>query len=150
MITIRTSLLLSAILALPLIGSGQMPGMTPWWDGPIAQNLGLSDDQSKQIREVVRESRGQLIQLRGAVQSAEADLRDEMNQDKVDSRKAEAAIDKAVAARAELTRAVSLMTLKLRMTLTVDQWRELQRRQARPAGGPGMRRPGGLGRSMKP
>jgi Spy/CpxP family protein refolding chaperone len=116
--------------------------LTPWWDGPIARDLGLSDEQNKQIREVVRASRTRLIELGGAVQSAEADLRDEMNDEKVDSGKAEAAIEKVVTARAELTRAVSLMSLKLRMILTAAQWQELQKRQSRPAGGPGMRRPG--------
>jgi Spy/CpxP family protein refolding chaperone len=138
--TFRFSLLLGAVFALPMIVSAQ--GMTPWWDRPIAKDLGLSDEQNKQIREVVRASRNRLIELRGAVQSAEAELRDEMNDEKVDSGQAEAAIEKVVAARAELTRAVSLMSLKLRMILTAAQWQELQKRQARPAGVPGMRRPG--------
>jgi Spy/CpxP family protein refolding chaperone len=140
MTTFRFSLLLGAVFLLPMILSAQ--GMTPWWDRPIARDLGLSDEQNKQIHEVVRASRNRLIELRGAVQSAEGELRDEMNDEKVDSSKAEAAIEKVVAARADLTRAVSLMSLKLRIILTAAQWQELQKRQARPAGGPGMRRPG--------
>lgn len=140
MTTFRFNLLLGAVLVLPIVVWAQ--GMTSWWDGPIARDLGLSDEQNKQIREVVRASRTRLIELGGAVQSAEADLRDEMNDEKVDSGKAEAAIEKVVTARAELTRAVSLMSLKLRMILTAAQWQELQKRQSRPAGGPGMRRPG--------
>ncbi len=146
--TFRFILTLGAILAMPKIVPAQMPWMSPWWDSPIARDLGLSDDQSRQIRAIVRESRDHLFQLRGAVQAAEADLSDEMNAEKVDSGRAEAAIDKLVAARSELTRAVSLMSLKLRMTLTAAQWQELEKRQTRP-GARLQRRPGGPGRQMK-
>jgi Spy/CpxP family protein refolding chaperone len=149
MTTFRFTLLLGAVLALPMTATAQMSGMIPWWDRPIARDLGLSDEQNRQIRDVVRESRTRLIQLRGAVESAEADLKDVMNEEKVDSPKAEAEIEKVVAARAELTRAVSLMSLKLRMTLTAAQWQELQKRQGRPAAGPGMRRPG-RGGALRP
>ncbi|HYK92286.1 MAG TPA: Spy/CpxP family protein refolding chaperone [Acidobacteriota bacterium] len=139
----RFYLLLCAVLAVPSISRAQVSGMTPWWDGPIARDLGLSDEQNRQIRDIVTESRGRLMELRTAVQSAEAGLRAELNAEKVDSGRAEAAIEKVVTARADLSRAVSLMTLKLRLTLTAAQWQELERRQARPGGRPGMRRPGG-------
>jgi Spy/CpxP family protein refolding chaperone len=145
MIPFRFRLLLGALLAVPIIASAQIEGTAPWWDGPVARDLGLSDNQNRQIRQVVRDSRGRLIELRAEVQKAEADLRDEMNSERVDSPRAEAAIEKVVAARSELMRAVSLMSLKLRMTLTAGQWQELQKRQARPIGGPALRRPRALG-----
>lgn len=110
----------------------QVPGMWNWWDGPIAQDLNLSDEQKKQIRAIVRESRDRLIQSRGAVEAAEAELHDEMNEDKVDSRKSEAAIERVVKSRSELTRSVSQMSLKLRLILTPAQWQELQKRERRP------------------
>ncbi len=147
----RHGLLLAAVLALPAVARAQGVGMIPWWDRPIAANLGLSDDQNRQIREVVRGSRDHLIELRAAVQKAEAGLRDDMNDEKVDPQKAEAAIDKVVAARAELMRAVSQMSLKLRMVLTLQQWQELERRQQRMPGAG--RRGGGMGgteRSRRP
>lgn len=150
MTAFRFTLLLGVVLALPMIATAQMPGMIPWWDRPIARDLGLSDEQNRQIRDVVRESRDRLIELRGSVDRAEAELRDEMNEERVDSRKAEAAIEKVVAARSEVMRAVSLMSLKLRMTLTAAQWQELQKRQGRPAAGPGMRRPGRGGTPRPP
>jgi Spy/CpxP family protein refolding chaperone len=109
--------------------SAQAPGMTAWWDRPVARDLGLSDEQKKQIRETVRESRDRLFQLRGSVQAAEADLRDEMNAEKVDSARAAAVIDRVVAARGELMKAVSRMSLQLRMILTAEQWQELQKRE---------------------
>ena len=117
-----------------LAGSTSLPAqarMWNWWDGPIAQDLNLSEEQKKQIREIVRESRERLIQSRGAVEAAEAALQDEMNEDKVDSRKAEAAIERVVKSRSELTRSVSQMSLKLRLILLPAQWQELQKRERR-------------------
>jgi Spy/CpxP family protein refolding chaperone len=127
---------LQCLIVVFLAGStpllAQVPGMWNWWDGPIAQDLDLSEEQKKQIRAIVRESRDRLIQSRGAVEAAEAELKDEMNEDKVDGRKAEAAIERVVKSRSELTRAVSQMSLKLRLILTPAQWQELQKRERRP------------------
>lgn len=115
----------------------QAPGLFPWWDGPIVRDLGLSEDQNRQIRTTVREWRDRIIQLRGAVESAEAALKDEMDADQVDERRAKEGIEKVIATRAELTRAVSQMSLKLRLVLSPAQWQELQKRQPRPPG-PGL------------
>jgi len=124
------------IAAMLLAGAKPLPAQVPrmwnWWDGPIAQDLNLSEEQKKQIRAIVRESRDRLIQSRGAVEAAEAELQDEMNEDKVDSRKAEAAIERVVKSRSELTRSVSQMSLKLRLILSPAQWQELQKRERRP------------------
>lgn len=135
-----------ALAALPILAQqppmvqqppmGQSPrGMFPWWDSPLAKDLNLTDDQTKQIRATVQEYRSRLIDLRGAVEKAELNLEDQFNEDNVDARKANDAIDKLVAARGDLTRAFSQMSLKLRGVLTADQWRELQKR--RPPMGPG-------------
>lgn len=114
----------------------QVPGMFPWWESPLAKELGLSDDQDSRIRAIAREFRPRLIQMRAQVETAEGDLRDEMNVEDVDAAKASEAIDRVVGARAALTREVSLMSLQMRMTLTSAQWQELQKRQPRPEGGP--------------
>ena len=137
----------AALLAASMPLRAQIPGTWNWWDGPIDRDLNLNEEQNKQIRAIVRESRDHLIQLRGAVESAEAELRDEMNEDKVDSRKAEAAIERVVKSRSELMRAVSQMSLKLRLILTPAQWQELQKRERRPPGPPpgNMRGPGHRG-----
>ena len=121
-------------LMLPLAASAQGQGdrieLTPWWDRPIVQTLKLSDEQRKQIRAIIRDSRDRLIQLRAAVQSAEASLADEFGEDAINKSKADAAIDKLVAARAELMKAVSQMSLKLRQVLTYQQWQRLAKRGA--------------------
>jgi Spy/CpxP family protein refolding chaperone len=115
----------------------QTPGMFPWWDSPVARDLALNEQQSDQIRAAVRAARGQLVQLQGTVQRAETDLRGEMNQDRVDPQRASDAIERVVAARSELMRAVSQLSLNLRLILTSAQWQELQKREAqRPMQGP--------------
>lgn len=113
-------------------GRRPKPEMTAWWDQPIVRDLGLSDEQNRQIRTIVAESRDRLIQLRGAVDSAEAVLRDLMDEEKVDTRKAEAAIEKVVTTHADMMREVSQMSLKLRVILTSTQWQELEKRESQP------------------
>ena len=143
-------ILLAAILVGASAPAGaQIPGMFNWWDGPIAKDLKLTEEQNKQIRATVRESRDRLIKLRAEVESAEGELSDQMNEEKVDPGKAEAAIERVIKARSDLTRAVSQMSLKLRIILTTAQWQELQKREVRPrgplrgpdGGGPGRRPP---------
>jgi Spy/CpxP family protein refolding chaperone len=124
------------VLVLPMLASAQGkakgPEMSRWWERPVVRDLGLSNDQDRQVRTIVRESRDRLIQLRGAVDSAESALSDEMGEEKVDPKKAEAAIERVVATRGELMRAIAQMSLKLRLILTSSQWHELEKREAEP------------------
>ena len=138
---ILTGLLLSMIAIAAAMAFPQSPGMHPWWDGPVAKDLGLSDDQTQQIRATVRESRNLMIQFRAAVETAEGELKDEMNNVPVDLGKANDAIEKVIRARSDLMRAVSQMSLKLRTILTASQWQELQRREPQRSM-PGMQRYG--------
>ena len=114
------------------MAQGPGPGIFPWWDSPIARDLHLSDAQNKQIGAILKEFRPQITQLRATLENAEGDLSDAMNEDNVDSAKANVVIEKVIAARSEMARAVSKMSLRLRLVLTASQWRELQRRQPRP------------------
>jgi Spy/CpxP family protein refolding chaperone len=119
-------------LLLPVAASAQGQGdrieLAPWWDRPVVQTLRLSAEQREQIRAIIRDSRDRLIQLRAAVQSAEAALADEFAEETINKSKADMAIDKVVTARAELMRAVSQMSLKLRQVLTYRQWQRLAKR----------------------
>jgi Spy/CpxP family protein refolding chaperone len=116
-------------------GQGPGPGMGmrgnafPWWDSPIVQDMKLSDDQQKQIRDTVRDYRSKLIELRAALEKAEGELNDVYEDEKIDQRKAIEAIEHVVTARSDLTRTFSQMSLKLRAVLTLDQWRELEKRR---------------------
>ena len=93
------------------------------------------------------------------MEKAEGNLDDFFNTEgTTDPRRANEAIDRLAAARAELTKVVSQMSLKLRGVLTAQQWQELQRRgpgrgpgrfdgKIGPDGGPpGLRRFGSAGR----
>src|ERR1700677_4051514 len=114
--------------------------MRPWWDSSVTRDLNLSDAQTKQIRTTVQEFRGRMMDLRETVNKAETDLQSAFNEDPVDQKKANDAIDHLVAARGELMRATSQMDLKLRTVLTAQQWQELQNRQRSwPGPGPGRR-----------
>jgi len=107
-----------------------------WWNSPIVQNMDLSETQRKDIRGTVRQYRGHLLDLREAVQRADNDLEIALNENPLDQRKANEAIERLATARGELTRTLSQMTLRLRTILTNEQWQELQKRQAQRRGAP--------------
>jgi Spy/CpxP family protein refolding chaperone len=127
-------LVVAGCLLLPAAVSAQQkakgPEMSRWWERPVVRDIGLSAEQDRQVRAIVRESRDRLIQLRGAVDSAESALSDEMNEERVDPKKAEAIIERVVTTRGELMRAIAQMSLRLRVILTTAQWRELEKREA--------------------
>jgi Spy/CpxP family protein refolding chaperone len=127
------------ILVLPALLCAQpLRGPRPWWDSAVARDLNLTEAQNNQIRATVQEFRGRMSELRDAVNISEKAVEAAFNEDPVDQRKANDAIDRLANARGELTKAVSQMDLKLRMILTAQQWQELQERQrSRP---PGFRR----------
>jgi Spy/CpxP family protein refolding chaperone len=152
------------ILAVPAALCAQGRGaMFPWWENPVVNSLDLTDTQRGQIREVVREYRGKMFEVRAAVDKAESELEEVFNDESIDQRKGDEAIDRLVKARSEMTKAVSEMSLRLRAVLTPQQWQDLQKRQQdQPGigrdvgrgtgrgpdrGGPGRRRGGPKGRS---
>lgn len=139
--------LLLLCLAFLLPAEAQPPrAYFPWWESPLARELNLSDEQREKIGAIVRESRPSLIDKRAAVEKAEAEIEDLFAEPVLDQAKAQQAIDRLVAARSELTRAFTELSLKLRMVLTQEQWKELQQRRARwrpPREGPGPQGPPG-------
>ena len=145
----RKWILAAALLPAVMFAQGQRQGPawweSPWWNSPLVQNLDLSEAQRKEIRTTVREYRGHLMDLREAVQRADGDLEIALGEGTLDQRKANEAIEHLASARAELTRTLSQMTLRLRTILTNKQWQELQKRQAERRPGPlgGRRGPGG-------
>jgi Spy/CpxP family protein refolding chaperone len=130
------ALLAFALLIAPL-ASAQAPRQRPWWESPIVNKLDLSDAQTKQITATVSDYREKLRDLRAAVNRAEAGLESVFNEDPVDQKKANDAIEQISNARTELFRTTSQMDLKLRTVLTAQQWQELRSQQGRgprPAG----------------
>jgi Spy/CpxP family protein refolding chaperone len=116
------------LLGLPLLA--QPPrGFFAWWDSPVVRDLNLSEDQQKQIKSAVREYRTKLIDLRASAEKADAEMEEAFNDEPFDQRRASEAVEKVVVARGELTRGLSMMGVRLRSTLTPDQWKELQKRR---------------------
>ena len=124
--------MLWAQAAAPAAARAQGPAWweSAWWNGPLVQNLDLTEAQRKEIRNTVREYRGHLLDLREAAQRTDEDLDALLNASPLDRRKATEAIERLANARAELTRTLSQMTLRLRTILSDEQWQELQQRAA--------------------
>ncbi len=121
----RTLAVFTLIAGLSLFGQA-VKG--PWWNGPTIRALNLSPAQMQQMRITIREYRPRLQDLRANVQRAEQDLQTEFDRDPVNTQRANAAIERLVSARAELTREVSQMGLRLRVILTARQWQEVEKR----------------------
>jgi Spy/CpxP family protein refolding chaperone len=118
------------VLLFAAAASAQLPrNLYPWWSKPVAQELNLSFEQKRQVRDTIQAYRPRLVELRARVDRAEADLETQFNQQPVDTRRANDAIYRLASARADLTRTLSQMSLKLRTVLTQQQWEELQRRR---------------------
>jgi len=107
-------------------------GMGAFWKNPeVAKQLGLSDDQAKTIQAAFQEHRRKLVDLRAAVERAEIAVQESMEADKVDASKSLGLADAVIAARGQLQREFSLMILKVRTTLTRDQWQKLHEMRPR-------------------
>jgi Spy/CpxP family protein refolding chaperone len=133
------TVVLFAVLSASLALAQPPRDLYPWWDLPVSKEIGLTDDQRARVEKVVREYRNKLIDLRGALEKAEADLGDAFNEENFDLKRASEAADRVAKSRADLSAAMSQMSVRLRSVLTVQQWRELQRRrphQTQPHVGP--------------
>ena len=102
-----------------------------WWASPVVRDMNLSPDQLQKIRATVREFRPQLIDLRANAQKAELDVEDAFNDDNFDAKRATDAVDRLLTARSELGKTLAQLSLRLRASLTAEQWRELQKRKPR-------------------
>lgn len=133
-----TVLVPAALLAQP----PQPRGPRPWWDKEVAKELNLTDAQKQQMTQIRQDFTPRMASMRDEVNKAEAAVDAAFNEDPVDQNKASEAISQLAAARGELTKAVSQMELKLRMTLTAQQWQQLNHRGRGqwPGAGPRRRR----------
>jgi Spy/CpxP family protein refolding chaperone len=100
----------------------------PWWSNKIiVQQLDLTPPQVRQIRAAVTEAQPHLLEVRAKVLRAEQGLEDQFNSDPVDQNKTNQALEQLIAARTDLTRSLTELSLKLRVLLTAQQWQQLQR-----------------------
>src|SRR5579884_815779 len=99
-----------------------------WWTGQTMRELNLNAEQVGRMRATLREYRPRLVELRSTVQKAEQDLETVFNTEPVDTQKANDTITRLVTARADLTRTLSELGLKLRAVLTLQQWQQVEKR----------------------
>jgi Spy/CpxP family protein refolding chaperone len=121
--------LLVLAVALSALSLAQMPqSLYPWWSNKIiVQQLDLTPPQVRQIRAAVTEAQPHLLEVRAKVLRAEQGLEDQFNSDPVDQTKTNQALEQLIAARTDLTRSLTELSLKLRVLLTAQQWQQLQR-----------------------
>jgi Spy/CpxP family protein refolding chaperone len=139
----KTTWLAGVMMALTLLAGGAAAQMSrsffPWWEMPFTRDLNLNDSQRQQIREILRENRSKMIDLRAALEKAEGEVEDLFEDANIDQKRAAEVVDRMVAARDNMTRHFTLMSLQMRRLLTNEQWKDLQARRSRFEN---MRRPG--------
>lgn len=124
-----------------------------WWNNPeMAQKLGITDQQKKQMDDIFLQHRLKLIDLNANLEKQETLLHPLIEADQPDETRILAQIDTVAQARAELEKANARMLFDIRKALTPDQWQKLKamreehhdgamKRDWRGPGGPGS--PGG-------
>jgi Spy/CpxP family protein refolding chaperone len=98
-----------------------------WWNNPaVIDKLKLSEEQRKQMDEILLNHREKLIDMRAAVEKAELQLEPLVGADQPNEAQILGQIDKVAQARAELEKANARFLLALRAKLTPEQWKELK------------------------
>lgn len=98
-----------------------------WWDNAdTAQQVGITDDQKKQMDDIFQQHRLQLIDLNAALQKQEVMLHPLIEADQPDEAKVLSQIDAIAQARADLEKANARMLFDIRKTLTPEQWQKLK------------------------
>ena len=124
----KLACLLLALTFFPTISPGQNRASFPWWNSPVIADIGLREEQSQKIRQIVRSYRSRLLDARNTTRKAEEDLDDLLNDSTVTSEGAKPIIERLSAARATSSRVFLEMSVQLRSVLTLEQWRTLIRR----------------------
>jgi Heavy-metal resistance len=119
---------LTVLLLGSLAGFGQNRAQFPWWNSPVASDIGLNKAQVVRIRQIVRSYRDRLFDARNNVSKAEAALDDLMNDQEMSAEAAKPVIERVASARASSTRVFLEMSVQLREVLTLDQWKQLVQR----------------------
>jgi Spy/CpxP family protein refolding chaperone len=111
-----------------VFASAQNRANFPWWNSPVASDIGLSANQVTRIRQIVRSYRDRLFDARNNVQKAEAALDDIMNDGEMNADAAKPVIERVASARANSSRVFLEMSTHIREVLTLEQWRQLVQR----------------------
>jgi Spy/CpxP family protein refolding chaperone len=119
-----------------------------WWENPrLVNQIGLTDEQQDQIREVVYQHARRMIDLKADVDKAGLDLAESVDQQEFDPAPVRAAYSVFQTARKKLENERFEMLLEVRQILTYEQWQKIEEikqriKQNRPQQ---QRRPGDRG-----
>jgi Spy/CpxP family protein refolding chaperone len=116
------------LFVLSLVAPAQNRAQFPWWNSPVAKEVGLTPAQTQRIRQIVHAYRDRLFDVRNEVQKAEAALDELMNEGDMSAEAAKPVINRVAQARANSTRVFLEMSTHIREVLTYEQWRQLVER----------------------
>ncbi len=120
--------ILICLLVCSFFASAQNRAQFPWWNSPVAKEVGLTPAQTQRIRQIVHSYRDRLFDVRNEVQKAEAALDEMMNENEMNAEAAKPVINRVAQARANSSRVFLEMSTRIREVLTYEQWRQLVER----------------------
>lgn len=98
-----------------------------WWNDPkLSQQLGITDQQKKQMDQIFLQHRLNLIDLQANLEKQQVLLGPMIAADQPNETGVLAQIDKIAQARADLEKANARMLFDIRKTLTAEQWQKLK------------------------
>jgi len=125
--------ILMGCLIVTMVGTAQaqprdrMQAGWRWWENPeIRQSMGLTDEQTARIRELVRSRREAMIDLRTAMEKKALLLRDEVEQADFDLQKAGPAAEEFQKVKREVGSARMRLLLDIRSLLNQKQFFKLR------------------------
>jgi len=124
------------LLFCSFFANAQNRAQVPWWNSPVANEIGLTQQQMQRIRQIVRSYRDRLFDVRNNVQKAEAALDDLLNDPGMNAEAAKPIIDRIAQARANSSHVFLEMSTHIREVLTYEQWRQLVQRWEEVKGRP--------------
>ena len=123
------TLMLTAVLLTAGLAAAE-PTIPPgrWWENPrVVERIHLTPSQQAAIRDLVVEHARRMIDLNADVKRAELDLADLVDRDEIAPDQVRAAFAALQKARQRLEHERFELLLAVRLTLTREQWRELDR-----------------------
>ncbi len=147
-------ILIVLMVAGPLIAAEFDLPPGKWWENPrVAERIGLTEEQQKQIRDVVYDHARRMIDLKADVDRSGLDLKQAVDRDDFAPDAVRSAYVAFQNARHKLENERFEMLLAVRQLITTEQWKSLQeiRRRFQEQRGE-QRRPGqrGQGGQMPP
>jgi Spy/CpxP family protein refolding chaperone len=97
-----------------------------WWKRPrLAAEIGLTQEQVREIEKIFVRTRPRLIDLRGELEKRQLALQESMEDHGAERQAVEKQIEAVENARAELQKARALMILDMKQVLQPQQWDRL-------------------------